>query len=119
MLSTGRQLLNWARTAALMTKDEFTAEYSSFSATSRKQIASFPPINSMPVDCIFPWTPSGYIMKASNYSLLPPIMPSPPLSEAVPAPTSTTPETPSPAQTEVAAAPVTKTKKAQGIYVGH
>ena len=34
----GRQLLNWARKAALMNEDEFTTEYSSFSATARKQI---------------------------------------------------------------------------------
>jgi hypothetical protein len=70
-----------------MTEDEFTTEYSSFSATARKQISSFPPINSMSVDCTFPWTPPGYIRNASNYPLLPPTMPSPPLSEAVPAPT--------------------------------
>ena len=47
LTNPGRQLLNWARKAALMTEDEFTTEYHSFSATARKQIASFPAINSV------------------------------------------------------------------------
>lgn len=96
-----------------MSEDEFTTEYNSFSATARKLIASFPSINSMPGACIFPWVPPGYTRNASNYPLLPPIMPSPPLSDAYPARTLPTPQPPSPAQPAAVIVPVINNNQQQ------
>lgn len=82
MLTTqAKQLLNWARKASLLNEEEFTKEYNEFSATARKQIASFPLINAMPTDCTFPWMPNT-TRNLPTYTALPPI--TPPLTEALP-----------------------------------
>ena len=81
LTNEAKQLLNWARKAALLNEEEFTKEYNEFSATARKQIASFPLINSMARVCTFPWIPS-ITRNLPNYTVLPPI--TPPLTEALP-----------------------------------
>ena len=81
LTNPAKQLLNWARKAALMNEDDFSKEYNDFSAAARKQMASFPLINSMPTDCSFPWNPPT--RNLNDYTVVPPI--SPPLTEAIPA----------------------------------
>jgi hypothetical protein len=67
----------------------------------------------MPGACIFPWVAPGYTRNASYYPLLPPIMPSPPLSDAVPDRTLPTPQPPSPAQPAAATVPVINNNQQQ------
>jgi len=40
LTNPAKQLLNWARKAALMNEDDFSKEFNDFSATARKQMAS-------------------------------------------------------------------------------
>jgi hypothetical protein len=80
LTAQAKQLLNWARKIAIMNEDDFSTEYNEFSATAKKQIASFPLINTMSADCSFPWI-LNTTRNLPTYSVLPPI--TPPLTEAL------------------------------------
>ena len=43
LTNPAKQLLNWARKAAVMNEDDFSKEYNDFSATARKQITQCQP----------------------------------------------------------------------------
>ena len=55
------QFMNYCRKIALMPEDRFVRHFRiQLSTTARRQLHTFPPINSQPLECLFPWEPTGF-----------------------------------------------------------
>jgi hypothetical protein len=71
------QLMLYCRAVAVMTEEEFLGHYQNkLSLTAKRQLRSFPAINSNPTRCSFPWNPVGTLVTRQE--------PSPALSNSVP-----------------------------------
>jgi hypothetical protein len=71
------QLMVYCRAIAVMTEEEFLDHYrNKLSQTAKRQLKSFPAINSQPRRCLFPWNPAGIVESRQE--------PSPALSNSVP-----------------------------------
>ncbi len=56
-----KRLMGWCRKVALMSKEEFSLHYRvSLSTTAKRQLSTFPAINTGPRDIGFPWHPDGF-----------------------------------------------------------
>jgi sulfur carrier protein ThiS len=82
------QFMNYCRKIALMPEDRFVRHFRiQLSTTARRQLHTFPPINSQPLECLFPWEPTGFTPNTQLQER------SPPLTNA-PLPLPEQPETP-------------------------
>jgi hypothetical protein len=71
------QLMLYCRSVALMSEEEFLAHYlNQLSSTAKRQLQSYPVINSKSRSCTFPWNPSGSVESRQE--------PSPAISYSVP-----------------------------------
>ena len=68
------RLMGYCRDVALMSRQEFSLHYRvSLSMTAKKQLMSFPAINTQPREIEFPWHPAGYVTASQIQEASPPL----------------------------------------------